>query len=76
MQGKSEAFKKRSVFLLLLLLCGAFIAPIIIVLMNSFKGQLYISASPFSLPTPLTFTALENYQNGINRTGFFTAFFY
>ena len=63
-------------FLLLLILSAVFIAPVFIVLINSFKGQFYISEAPFSLPTALTFSGLTNYLNGIERTNFFTAFFY
>jgi raffinose/stachyose/melibiose transport system permease protein len=60
----------------LILLSLLFIAPVIIVLINSFKGQFYITDAPFTLPNALTFSKLENYTNGIERTGFFTAFFY
>lgn len=62
--------------LLLGLLALAFLLPIIIVLLNSFKGQFYISDSPFALPNATTFAGLENYINGIAKTGFTEAFFY
>ena len=57
-------------------LAAVFIAPIIIVLYNSFKGRLYISSSPFSLPGAESFLGIQNYITGINRTGFFKAFGY
>ena len=60
----------------LLLLSLLFIAPVIIVLMNSFKGQFYICDAPFVLPTSETFAGLTNYINGIEKTGFFSAFGY
>ena len=60
----------------LLILSLLFIAPVIIVLMNSFKGQFYISDAPFTLPTAETFSGLTNYINGIEKTGFFSAFGY
>lgn len=60
----------------LLILSLLFIAPVIIVLMNSFKGQFYISDAPFTLPTAETFAGLTNYINGIEKTGFFSAFWY
>ena len=60
----------------LLLLSLLFIAPVIIVLMNSFKGQFYISDAPFVLPTSETFAGLTNYIDGIEKTGFFSAFGY
>ncbi|MEE1026837.1 MAG: carbohydrate ABC transporter permease [Acutalibacteraceae bacterium] len=60
----------------LLILSLLFIAPVIIVLINSFKGQFYISDAPFTLPTAETFSGLTNYINGIEKTGFFSAFGY
>ena len=68
--------KNTPVFLLLIILSVLFIAPVVIVLINSFKGQFYISDAPFSLPNALTFSGLTNYLNGIEKTGFFTAFLY
>ncbi len=62
--------------ILLIFLSLVFIAPVIIVLLNSFKGQFYITDAPFSLPNSLTFVGGENYTNGIEKTDFFTAFFY
>ncbi len=63
--------------LLYLLLIGiglAFLAPIIIVLYNSFKGKFYISDDPFALPNAETFSGIENYIAGIEKTGFPAAF--
>lgn len=68
--------KSTPIFLLLIVLSALFIAPVIIVLINSFKGQFYISEAPFSLPNSLTFSGIANYLNGIERTNFFTAFLY
>ena len=52
----------------------AFLVPIFFVVLNSFKGKLYISDNPFALPTAETFSGLTNYINGIEKTGFFSAF--
>lgn len=52
----------------------AFLAPIFIVFMNSFKGKLYISDTPFKLPDQTTFAGLDNYIEGIVKIGFFKAF--
>ena len=63
--------------LLYLLLIGiglAFLAPIIIVIYNSFKGKFYISDDPFALPNAETFSGIENYISGIEKTGFPAAF--
>lgn len=62
--------------LLLGLLALTFLLPIIIVLLNSFKGQFFISEAPFALPNATTFAGLENYLNGIAKTGFVSAFAY
>lgn len=60
--------------LLLVVLSAAFLAPVAIVLMNSFKGKFYISDAPFAMPTPETFAGLRNYVEGAAKTGFFPAF--
>lgn len=51
-----------------------FLAPIIIVLINSFKSKLYISDAPFSLPNKTTFVGLRNYTDGAVKIGFFQSF--
>lgn len=45
-------------------------------LMNSFKGQFYISSAPFSFPNSSTFSAITNYTAGVAKTGFVSAFGY
>ncbi len=68
--------KKNNIFLyiILIVLSVLFLAPIFIVLYNSFKGKLYISRTPFALPNSTTFSGLDNYINGIEKTGFISAF--
>ena len=61
--------------LLLTVLSAIFLAPIFIVLMNSFKGQFYITDTPFALPDSDTFAGIENYITGIEKTDFISAFF-
>lgn len=63
-------------FGVLVLLTILFLAPIFIVFMNSFKGQFYISETPFVLPTAKTFVGITNYINGIVKIGFEKAFFW
>lgn len=61
-------------FIVLVLLVTAFFIPILFIIINSFKGKLFISDSPFSLPVGDAFVGITNYINGIEKTGFFTAF--
>ncbi len=68
--------KEIALRIVLTLLAILFLAPIFIVLMNSFKGQFYISDAPFELPNSETFVGLSNYVSGINKTNFFSAFGY
>lgn len=61
---------------ILFLLSAAFIFPILVVLINSFKTRFSINLSPFSLPDSSIFAGIENYINGIADTGFLSAFGY
>ena len=56
------------------LLSIAYMFPIFLVVINSFKKKAYISRRPFEIPTGKMFVELENYIKGIERTGFFEAF--
>ena len=47
------------------IICVIYALPIVIVLVNSFKDRLLISADPFSLPTGDAFVGISNYINGI-----------
>lgn len=62
------------IFLILLLISAVFLAPVFVVLMNSFKTRFSISQTPFILPNGETFAGIENYTVGITDTGFFSAF--
>ncbi len=62
--------------LILLLLAAAFVFPIIIVAVNSFKSRFSINDSPFTLPSADTFVGFENYARGIADTDFLSAFGY
>ncbi|WP_334076117.1 MULTISPECIES: carbohydrate ABC transporter permease [Paenibacillus] len=66
--------KDAALFTVLLVLAVLFIAPILIVLMNSFKGKFFISDTPFLFPDGQMFVGLKNYTDGVVKTGFFNAF--
>lgn len=53
-----------------------YVAPILIVIINSFKRKAYINKEPFKLATGKTFVGLENYIEGIKKIDFFEAFGY
>ncbi|MDR0623490.1 MAG: carbohydrate ABC transporter permease [Treponema sp.] len=62
------------VFLLLAAIALLFVVPILLVLLNSFKGKLYVVDTPFAFPNKESFTGLTNYTRGAAATGFFPAF--
>ena len=51
-----------------------YVFPIVLVLINSFKKKAYISGKPFAIPPGKMYVGLENYVNGIKKTGFIDAF--
>ena len=63
-----------SLSFLMALLAALFIAPVIIVFINSFKTKFNIISSPFSLPNAETYAGLENYINGISSSDILQAF--
>lgn len=71
---KSEKAFNSIFFIVLLLASVVFLAPIFIVLQNSFKYKFSISQTPFLPPNADTFSGLQNYITGIRDTGFFSAF--
>ncbi len=52
----------------------AWVFPIFLVVMNSFKSKTYISANAFSFPTGDAFVGFDNYVRGIETTNFFASF--
>lgn len=59
---------------ILIAVTAAFVLPVLIVLMNSFKTKFSISQTPFVFPDSDTFAGIENYTTGIKNTGFPSAF--
>lgn len=63
-------------FAVLVVLAAAFIAPILLVLMNSFKSQLYIFGTGgkfFKFPTSESFVGWDNYISGAEKIKIFDA---
>ncbi len=63
-------------FILLVILAILILAPIFIVLMNSFKGRFFIADTPFAFVNSQTFVGLKNYTSGLEKTGFINSFGY
>jgi raffinose/stachyose/melibiose transport system permease protein len=49
----------------LVVLALLYMAPLLLVLMNSFKGRFFISDTPFAFPDLQTFVRLNNYIAGL-----------
>jgi raffinose/stachyose/melibiose transport system permease protein len=60
----------------LVVLAILYLVPLLLILINSFKGRFFISSTPFAFPDAKTFVALKNYTVGLVKTGFFSAFGY
>ena len=75
MVGKK--YTKWIIFAVLLIVAALIIFPILVVLMNSFKANLFISSTgAFVPPNEQSFVGIQNYTNGIDRINFFSAFGY
>ncbi|MDR0410810.1 MAG: carbohydrate ABC transporter permease [Treponema sp.] len=61
-------------YIILSVAAVVFLMPILLVLMNSFKGTLYISDAPFTVPSTSSFVKFDNYTQGIVTTRFPSAF--
>lgn len=57
-------------FVILIVVAIAVLAPIFLVLMNSFKGKAFISTEPFAWPSADSFAGLDNYLGGIEKSTF------
>ncbi len=50
------------------------LAPIFLVVMNAFKGKLYVSDNPFALPNSESFVGFKNFIEGAQKIDFLHAF--
>ena len=72
-QSKKTKTTNALIFIILCLVGVFVLYPLFFILNNSFKGKLFISKDPFSLPTAETFAGLTNYVNGLIKTGLLSA---
>ncbi len=68
-----KAARNGILYVVLSAVAVVFLAPVAIILLNSFKNKLYILDNPFSLPDSTTWTGLDNYIEGVGKTGFLSA---
>lgn len=70
---RKNAIKETVIYIVLFILAVVFLAPIFIVLINSFKSNFYISEEPFTLPSGETFAGFENFIKGFTQSDFIKA---
>lgn len=68
------SFGKGAVYAVLFIVAVIFLAPVVIILINSVKSNFYISESPFTFPTAETFVGFENFIKGFNQSDFMRSF--
>lgn len=68
-----SAIKETVIYIILFILTVVFLAPVFIVLINSFKSNFYISEEPFTLPSGETFAGFENFVKGFTQSDFLKA---
>lgn len=75
---KKRKIKERILFVVLVIVAILFIAPVLIVFMNSFKTNTGIGVSLFSIPKAEYFAGFDNYITGLTfgNYPFFKAFLY
>ncbi len=71
-----KAKKSRQIlsYALLTVLAFVFLSPILIIILNSFKGNFYISDAPFELPNKETFAGFDNFIKGFTQSDFMRSF--
>jgi raffinose/stachyose/melibiose transport system permease protein len=72
--NKAAALGKALSYVLLIAMTLIIAAPVLIILMNSFKGKLYISQNLFAFINSESFAGFSNYMLGFTRMRFFDSF--
>ena len=72
-EDRSNPVSKAILYIVLIALTLVFLGPLFFILMNSFKGRLFISDNPFALPLGDYFAGIQNYVTGLEQTGFLAA---
>lgn len=69
-----NSFRNTVIYIILFTAAVIFLAPIAIILINSVKGNFYISDAPFALPDEETFVGLQNFIKGFTQSDFMRSF--
>ena len=72
--GEKKRAKNMALSVVFSIISILWLFPIALVVINSFKKKAYISRKPFAISTDKMFVGLDNYINGIKKTGFVEAF--
>ena len=72
-EERSNPVGKAILYIVLIALTLVFLGPLFFILMNSFRGRLFISDNPFALPLGDYFAGIQNYVTGLEQTGFLAA---
>ena len=73
---KKQTISNVIIYIALTILSVAFLIPILLVIMNSFKNKLFISTTPFELPNEQSFMGVKNYVEGLTKIHFFDSIGY
>lgn len=61
------------IYIVLIIITLFVLFPLFFILLNSFKGKFFISKHPFELPLGHMFVGIDNYVNGLLKTGLLQA---
>lgn len=70
----SHSLRNIIIYIILTTSALIFLSPIVIILINSVKGNFYIAESPFSLPDEETFVGFQNFIKGFTQSNFMRSF--
>ena len=72
-QSKAAKRTNAIIYVILSFVAVVILYPLFFILINSFKGKFFISKDPCSLPMGETFAGVDNYVNGLTKTGLISA---
>lgn len=71
--GKKKSVGANIGTIIFTIIAIAFVSPIVIVVINSFKKKAFINLEPFTIPSGKSFAGVENYANGFTKYDFLGA---